>query len=140
MWIYFSLTLSFLSFLAWLSVKGCFYLRVNTKSPALRAKSASFEDVPEFNLDGNVKPTQKKLLPPPKLPFKFNRPPGKMPDMNNPLVKAVLSNPEMMLSMMPESSEKQQMKVMLDNPMFKEMIKDPKMLEMAMKMGQNKHA
>ena len=50
-------------------------------------------------------------------------------DMNNPIAKMIMSNPEMMLNMMPEGTEKEQIKSMLSVPGFREMMTNPDMLK-----------
>ena len=58
-------------------------------------------------------------------------------NLDNPMMQMVLNNPEMIMSLMPDSREKKQFQSMLKVPMFKEMLKDKNTLKQIMKLNKN---
>lgn len=148
MWFLAIMAFASLFLLAMLSVHGLFGLFLPTpfpnQSPALRArKSSNAMPVPSFDLDAFTKDKSPTLQPPPSGKKKSKKrgrampapQMGGMPDFNHPMMQSMLSNPDMMLNMLPPGPDKDRMKTMLGNPMFRSMLGNPEMLKMAASMG-----
>ena len=78
----------------------------------------------------NANFVRKNEKPNEKLDQSANIPPDSF--MNNPLFDQMLSNPELMLSMMPDSEEKKQMQEALKNPLFKSMLTNKELMKQMM--------
>ena len=54
------------------------------------------------------------------------------PDFNNPMFRSIIQNPEMMLSMMPDTPQKAQLAQALKNPMMRQMMTNPDLMKSMM--------
>lgn len=60
------------------------------------------------------------------------------PDLDNPVLQHMLKNPEIMLSILPESEEKKEIEKALENPLFKSMLADSDQIKLMLETAQNK--
>ena len=99
-----------------------------TKSPNISVNNDYC--VVDGNCDKGAEKEKPNEKPNEKLDQSANIPPDSF--MNNPLFDQMLSNPELMLSMMPDSEEKKQMQEALKNPLFKSMLTNKELMKQMM--------